>query len=955
MIELSVTPEEFKSLPLGRQYDIVCDAYFRDIRRLESVNVDDYAKLVDPSLTKVIIRELMMIERQYSQQVCSSSATHISDTLIVEGDTSPDRKPGKSLELPSRFENYILLQQLGRGASGVVYKAQDVDLQSFVAIKISHCRTLFNDKDFKGLLREARHASKLSHEGIVSVKRIGEWDSTPFIVSDFVDGLDLKRFIETQNETIDFKDVANILFQLANAMAHAHDRGIVHRDIKPSNIMIEPRSESEGKFRVRLLDFGISKTIGSMSWGTAEGAMIGTPGYLSPEQANGESKNTDERADIYSAGVILYELLCGQIPFHGSVREVLQQIRAGRVPPLKSINKSIPDSLVNICNRCMALDPDDRYTHASELAFDLQRYLDGDYVGEEPWTVKRTVRWVKKHRSAVLSFSLTSLVFVAISLALFQWSRAISHSWVPMTALAIELNKEVIDELRFDVQLGQSSELEVRDAVKQSMNNLSVLTPFLHKRFAEVKETDPNQAWRIQEVLSHIPGTSIPKEELENLVSIYKEQCQTQDRGMQITRKRVARLITLAAAGDASVLLKQLASAPPEDIAFWANALNQKEQFHFVRNSLDEPSTVYALDEQGERQASQQANLLLALYATQQFEPIWPYLEPSPDPRVRSYFWVRLVRCQLPCQPLVERLYRSSRASELYGLLVAIGLQGPNRVYPSAERTKFLAHIKKAFATHPNAGVHSACRWLLERWNEKQAIEEIERSFRPSEPGPDGTWFVDRCGMEFVVFRGPKVVTVKLANEQISSSAVNVTTDFAISLDVQQDRPGMAIQVLQQCAELDRVRGTDETEQVFRFTPEGNKTEASYHFDFSRHGIRPPRIFEWERATRCDTITEHFLYSPFSNELFSSLSDVPNTNGLVFRENSAELLASKYPKLHAIDPSDEVTSSLGTGLTSVSFREKSRLNASAALLRTASVLEQVTYLRPTFSVNSLAQ
>ncbi len=207
------------------------------------------------------------------------------------------------------------------------------------------------------------------------------------------------------------------------------------------------------------------------------------------------------------------------------------------------------------------------------------------------------------------------------------------------------------------------------------------------------------------------------------------------------------------------------------------------------------------------------------------------------------------------------------------------------------------------------------------------------------------------------MFRGPKVVTVKLANEQGSSSTVNVTTDFAISLDVQQDRPGMAIQVLQQCAELDRVRGTDETEQVFHIASESDTSEAYIHFNFSRHGIRPPRIFEWEHAARCDTITEHFLYSPFSSELISFLFDVPNANGLVFRENNlresnAELLASRYPKLYPIDPSDEVT---GNGLTSVWFREKSRLNASAALLKTMPEVKQVMFLRPAFSVNSLAQ
>ena len=259
------------------------------------------------------------------------------------------------------ISHYRILEKLGEGGMGVVYKAEDTKLDRNVALKFIHRQALGDENDRSRLVHEAKAAASLQHPSICTVYEIVQADSQTFIAMAYLEGQTLKSLIS--RGPLAWKQAVAISLQIAEGLEHAHDRNIVHRDIKPANIMIT----REG--RAVILDFGLARVVGKARL-TKTGVTIGTIHYMSPEQARGLS--ADHRSDIWSLGVVFYEMLMGQLPFKGEYEQgIVYQILNQDHPPLDSLELELPAGLDSIVDKALAKDPHDRYQNMAELKDDL--------------------------------------------------------------------------------------------------------------------------------------------------------------------------------------------------------------------------------------------------------------------------------------------------------------------------------------------------------------------------------------------------------------------------------------------------------------------------------------------------------------------------------------------------------------------------------------------------------
>ena len=301
--------------------------------------------------------------------------------------------------------HFELLDRVGVGAFGVVWKARDTVLQRTVALKLPRKEQLTPDEaDY--FFRDARAAAQMTHPGIVSVHEIGRDGDAIYIATEFVEGATLSEWIQAHPPT--HRGAAELLAKTADAVEHAHRSGVVHRDLKPSNILIDAGGNPH------ITDFGLAKrSVGEVTM-TLDGQVLGTPAYMSPEQAKGDAHNADARSDVFSLGVILYQLLTGRLPFEGSRATLLLDIMHSDPPRPRSIRKTIPRDLETICLKCLEKNPQRRYQTATDFRDDLDRYLSGRPIKARRHSIgERMFRYASRNPAGTLKSLLAFLAGIA--------------------------------------------------------------------------------------------------------------------------------------------------------------------------------------------------------------------------------------------------------------------------------------------------------------------------------------------------------------------------------------------------------------------------------------------------------------------------------------------------------------------------------------------------------------
>jgi serine/threonine protein kinase/Tfp pilus assembly protein PilF len=261
------------------------------------------------------------------------------------------------------ISHYKILEKLGEGGMGVVYKAEDIQLQRFVALKFLPQHISGHPEEKARFIHEARSASALNHPNVTTIYGIEESPEGLFIAMEYVEGKTLKKMIE--KEALSIKRVLDIGIQVCEGIAMAHEKGIVHRDIKSENIMLTPKGQ------VKIMDFGLAKLRGVTKI-TETGSTLGTAAYMSPEQAQGEE--VDQRSDIFSFGVVLYELLAGRLPFEGEhPAAIIYSIINEEPEPLARYKTNVSEGVQRIVDKALAKDKEERYQHLDDLLADLRR------------------------------------------------------------------------------------------------------------------------------------------------------------------------------------------------------------------------------------------------------------------------------------------------------------------------------------------------------------------------------------------------------------------------------------------------------------------------------------------------------------------------------------------------------------------------------------------------------
>jgi WD40 repeat protein/tRNA A-37 threonylcarbamoyl transferase component Bud32 len=351
----------------------------------------------------------------------ASDTVMVAEALDTRGAGEAAKPADRGEEAPGRLGRFELRSRLGAGAFGSVYRAFDPVLDREVALKVPCAAALESREARARFLREPKAAAHLRHPNIVPIFEAGSDGDRYYIASALVEGRTLQRVVE--EERLGFRQSAQIVRDLAEALDYAHRSGVVHRDVKPANIMIDEKGQP------LLMDFGLARLAGANEKLTHDGAVMGTPAYMAPEQVEAEAGEVGPASDQYSLGVVLYELLCGETPFSGPPAVLLYNtVRVAPRPPRRK-NPAVPRDLETICLRAIGKHATDRYATCREMAEDLRRWLDDEPIrARRMGMLERTARWVRRNPLvACLTMALVLLTLSGLAAVTGLWQEAEAH------------------------------------------------------------------------------------------------------------------------------------------------------------------------------------------------------------------------------------------------------------------------------------------------------------------------------------------------------------------------------------------------------------------------------------------------------------------------------------------------------------------------------------------------
>ncbi|MGH7200663.1 MAG: protein kinase domain-containing protein, partial [Planctomycetaceae bacterium] len=330
-------------------------------------------------------------------------------TILEELSEVPDAP-----RIIGRFGDYELIEEISRGGMGVVYKARQQKPRRIVALKMILAGPWASAEDVQRFHAEAEAAANLDHPHIVPIHEVGEQEGRHFFSMRLIDGENLHQ--KVARGLLDPREGTRIIRSVAEAIAYAHARGVIHRDLKPANILLD----RDG--RPHVTDFGLAKRVEGDSGLTATGQILGTPGYMPPEQAAGRTADIGPRVDVYALGALLYFLLTGRPPFQSAnAIDTLKQVIENDPAPPRKLNAAVPRDLEAICLKCLEKRPDDRYDTAQALADDLGRFLDGEpVIARQAHPFKRAWRWLRRRPAAAAAIGASLLLL--ISAGAWAWS-----------------------------------------------------------------------------------------------------------------------------------------------------------------------------------------------------------------------------------------------------------------------------------------------------------------------------------------------------------------------------------------------------------------------------------------------------------------------------------------------------------------------------------------------------
>ncbi len=438
-------------IDLARRIDEVCRRFEADWRAGHHPRIEEYFGEFNGAARASLAAELEALQSELQQAAGQSG---IADApTIAPGFLPTQPKPGEASSsvhdmatLPPRvdatvdlgssgpassetgtpshvryFGDYEIIREIARGGMGVVFEARQVSLNRKVALKMILAGQLANDTEVRRFYAEAEAAANLDHPGIVPIYEVGQHERQHYFSMGFVDGQSLSQ--RMSEGPLPTREAAELIRKVAEAIAYAHQRGVIHRDLKPANILLDAGGSP------RVTDFGLAKKVQGDSGLTGSGQIMGTPSYMPPEQAGGKRGEVGPAADVYSLGGTLYAVVTGRPPFQAATAmdTVIQVISDEPVSP-RRLNRAISRDLETICMKCLEKDPARRYASARGFAEELGRFLAGEPIVARPISAQeRVLKWARRRPAIAGLIATVALVsLIGVTGITFLWRAAVT-------------------------------------------------------------------------------------------------------------------------------------------------------------------------------------------------------------------------------------------------------------------------------------------------------------------------------------------------------------------------------------------------------------------------------------------------------------------------------------------------------------------------------------------------